>query len=108
MYDVCLEGLILAAASSNNLLSVCLQEKWDLPSLPKAMGTAVILCYQALSTGIVHFRHYRPTEPLTSILDIAETLPAIKTMLASSGPAIAPHTLLVPRRTKIVLLYRLL
>ncbi|RSH92460.1 hypothetical protein EHS25_008876 [Saitozyma podzolica] len=60
MYDTCLQGLILAAQTSTQLLMACLRDKWDLASLPKAFGTAIVLCYLALSTGITYFRHYRP------------------------------------------------
>jgi hypothetical protein len=89
MYDTCLQGLILAAQTSTQLLMACLRDKWDLASLPKAFGTAIVLCYLALSTGITYFRHYRPGEPVPAALDVSDTLFAIQLALASSGQVLA-------------------
>ena len=78
-------ALELAAQASSDLMSTCLQEEWRLGCLPHAIGNAVVLCHGAMSTGIVHFRHFYPGQHLPLPLDISGTLEGVRALLAGSG-----------------------
>jgi len=77
-YDAWLAGMILAASSGIDMVNRCLDEKWRLGRLPAAIGNAIVLCYAALSTGIIHFQRHFPSQPLPPCLDVKLSLEAIE------------------------------
>lgn len=82
--------MALSASASADLLAHCLEEGWDLTAFPKAIGTAVILCYHTLSMGVCHFQRQHPAEPLPPVLgeQTSEHLRDIETYLDRSCPAL--------------------
>lgn len=81
--------MTIAAESSVRLLSACLAEGWKLDHWPGAIGRAVLLCFVALSTGIIHYQHNYPSFPLPDVLNISPLLNAIQTVLNKSGTELA-------------------
>jgi hypothetical protein len=80
-----LEGLELAAAASEDMITRSLREEWDLGVFPRALGVALVLCYHTLSMGATHLKHYHPDIPLPSFLDIADKLDGIEAVLKESA-----------------------
>ncbi|RSH95590.1 hypothetical protein EHS25_000682 [Saitozyma podzolica] len=94
--EVCDEwgvGSSLAAQASNDMVAQCLEEGWDLRTFPKAIGTALVLCYHSLSKGKEHLRYHFPDQPLPEWLDGYDRLQAIQAVLKDSCPALQ-HMLL--------------
>lgn len=85
MYDAWVPATTLASEASCEMLSACIKESWKLGSLPHAMGNAIVLCYAAVSMGIMHFRHFYPDQQLPPSLDIPGTLMDIELVLSASG-----------------------
>lgn len=83
-----LEGLQLAAAASDDMISRCLREAWDLDVFPRALGVALVLCYHTLSMGVLHLKHYHPDIPLPPFLDIADKLDGMQAILKESATSL--------------------
>lgn len=77
-----LQAMTLAAQLSIRMLNNCLEESWRLAHWPAAIGRAVMLCYVALSTGIIYFQHLHPKSPLPDTLNIASLLSSIHANLS--------------------------
>jgi len=83
-----LEGLALAAKASCDMVTLCIEENWNLHVFPRAVGVSLVLCYHSLSMGAAHLKHYSPTTPLPIYLDIEHLLERLQRILAESAISI--------------------
>ena len=89
VFDEWIEGMTLAAQASADMISLCLEEGWSLASFPKAIGTAVVLCYHTLSMGVAHFAHQSPSHPLPQVVaSVIDKLPTMRIYLEEACPAL--------------------
>lgn len=72
MSEAGLEALAIATEASYDMIQSCLDNKWDLSTLPKSFGTGIVLCYLAASNDLLHKQR--------SILGTAQGVPEVERM----------------------------
>ncbi|WOO85381.1 Glucose transport transcription regulator RGT1 [Vanrija pseudolonga] len=82
-------GMELAAEASNEMITRCIAEDWDLKTFPKSIGTALILCFLAISMARIHHSRYHADEALPPLLDIGGKLDELQVMLERSNEILA-------------------
>jgi len=80
-----IEAMIMAATVSKELILCCLTEEWRLDLLPKAIGSAVVLCHALLSTACLYYSVTYPDSALPDCIDNTDLLREIEQLLESSG-----------------------
>lgn len=80
-----IESLALGAQASADMIDQCLSEQWDLCAFPKAIATALILCFHTLSMAVAHLGVYFPLHVVPSSLD-SSRLDTLSNHLSASCP----------------------
>jgi hypothetical protein len=80
-----MEAMIMAASVSKELIFCCLTEEWRLDLMPKAIGSAVVLCHALLATACLYYSVTYPDWPLPESIDNEGLLREIEQLLESSG-----------------------
>ncbi|WVW80730.1 hypothetical protein I302_102716 [Kwoniella bestiolae CBS 10118] len=83
--DAWLDGMTEGLRTATEFIRQCLAEKWDLTTIPKACGTALVLSVLAISTGIIHYKHHFPELLLPGELDIEGVLREMQDYLSRCG-----------------------
>jgi hypothetical protein len=88
VYEQWLVGMKLAADASVDLVTRCLQEQWEIRTFPRAICTALVLCYHSLGMGSIHLDHYFPNETIHPMQSMSDKLSTIEAILKELGPSI--------------------